>query len=106
MLTLARLVRLAAGIAVGILLAAILLRVLGANPSNDVVSAIHDAGRWLAGPFRDVFSIHDAKLRIVVNWGLAAVVYAAAAAVIAGVLVRGSGVGPLGERRPRPRRLV
>jgi hypothetical protein len=98
-LLLVRLVRLVASIVLAILVVGILLYVLDANPSNTIVAHLHDWGRWLAGPFRDLFSPHDRKLRLAVNWGIAAVVYAIAASVVTRVLEAGSGVGPLGERR-------
>ena len=71
-----------------ILVAGILLVVLGANTSNGLVKAIYDAGKFLAGPFAGLFKPSDAKVRIAVNWGLAAVVWYALARVIAHVLVR------------------
>jgi hypothetical protein len=71
-----------------ILVAGILLVVLGANASNGLVKAIYDAGKFLAGPFAGLFKPSDAKLKIAVNWGLAAVVWYALARVIARVLVR------------------
>ena len=57
MLFLARIVRLVAMIVAGVLVAGILLFVLGANQSNGIVSAVMDAGRWLAGPFDGLFSM-------------------------------------------------
>jgi hypothetical protein len=84
MLLLARLVRTAAGIVCAIIVIAILLVVLGANQSNDIVNWIHDAGSWLAGPFKGLFDLNDAKGSVALNWGLAALVYA----IVAGVIVR------------------
>jgi hypothetical protein len=71
-----------------VIIAAIVLFVLGANSSNGIVSAIHDAGAWLAGPFKGLFSIHNAKLAMAVNWGLAALVYLIVGHLIASLLVR------------------
>jgi hypothetical protein len=73
-------------IAVGVLLV-----VLEANPSNDIVDLILDAARWLVGPFKDFFSIDDRKLEVAVNWGLALLVYVLVGRTIASLL-----------RRPRP----
>ena len=84
MLLLANLVRTVAGVVVAILVIAILLVVLGANQSNDIVNWIHDAGAWLAGPFKSLFSFKDHKLEVAVNWGLAALVYA----IVAGFITR------------------
>ena len=68
-----------------------LLVVLEANPSNDIVEAIHDAAAWLVGPFEDFFSLDDRKLEVAVNWGLALLVYVLVGRTVAGLL-----------RRPRP----
>jgi archaellum component FlaG (FlaF/FlaG flagellin family) len=92
MYTLARVVRLATTIAVALLVAGILIHVLGANTSNGIVSAVNDAAKWLAQPFHNVFSIHNAKTNIAVNWGLAAVVYAVVGGVIATLLARSAAV--------------
>jgi len=94
MLALARLVRLIAGIVFLILAAAIILRVVGANPGNTIVSDIHDAGRWLAGPFKNVFSVKNPKESIALNWGLAAIVYIIVGGLIASMLARLSTRGP------------
>ena len=90
MLLLANIVRTAAAVIVGILVVAIVLVLLGANPHNDIVSAIHDAGSWLAGPFKNLFHISDHKANLAVNWGIAAIVYSLVAAVIVRLL---AGVG-------------
>lgn len=66
----------------------ILLVVLDANPRNDIVEALTDAARWLAGPFHDLFSIDSRKWRIAVNWGLAAIVYSALARLLARLVAR------------------
>ncbi|HVE69304.1 MAG TPA: hypothetical protein VNB64_12055 [Solirubrobacteraceae bacterium] len=85
---LARLVMLVAWIVVGVIVAGILLVVLEANPTNAVVEAVTDAARWLAGPFKDLFTFDNAKTAVAVNWGLAAVVYLVVASVIARLLRR------------------
>lgn len=87
-LGLARIVRALAGLIALIIVVAIVLFVLGANQSNGIVSAIHDAGAWLVGPFKNLFSIHKPKLAMAVNWGLAALVYLIVGHVIASLLVR------------------
>ena len=86
MLLIARIVRLVAGIVVGLIVIGIVLVVLGANESNQIVSWFHDAASWLAQPFKNVFHLKNAKANTAVNWGLAAVVYAAVAAVIVRLL--------------------
>jgi ABC-type Na+ efflux pump permease subunit len=96
MLLIARLVRLVASIVVGLIVIGIVLVVLGANESNQIVSWFHDAASWLAGPFKNVFHLKNAKANTAVNWGLAAAVYALVAAVIVRLLVS---AGVAGRRR-------
>jgi hypothetical protein len=84
----ARIVRLVTSVVVGLLVVAILLVVLEANRDNAIVEALLDAGAWLAGPFDNVFSMDSRKERIAVNYGLAALVYAIAGALIARLLRR------------------
>ena len=86
--TLARVVRTLAGLIALVIVAAIVLFVLGANQSNGIVSAIHDAGQWLVGPFKNLFKIHNAKLAMAVNWGLAALVYLIVGHFIASLFAR------------------
>ena len=88
---LARVIDIAVAVVAVIIAAGVLLVVLEANRSNDIVELIHDAAAWLAGPFEDFFTLDDPKLEVAVNWGLAVLVY---------VLV-GRGVANL-LRRPRP----
>ena len=95
----ARIVRLVATLIAVLIVVAIVLRVLGANPGNSIVSTIHDAARAFVGPFKDIFSIKDAKLAIAVNWGLAAVVYLVVGGLIASLIRRIAPRGlPPGER--------
>jgi len=72
---LARVVRIVVGIVALIIVAGILLFVLKANPTNSVVSTVHDAAHSLVGPFNGMFSFHSANVAIAVNWGIAALVY-------------------------------
>ena len=76
-LAVARLIRAIGAIAAGIIVLAIVLHLLGAKTSNSVVNAIHQAGSWLSQWSHGLFSIHNADLNMVVNWGIAAVVYLA-----------------------------
>lgn len=64
-----------ADILAGIIGLWILLYLLNANPTNDLVAALHDAARWLAGWSYDLFPIDQDWLRVLVNYGIAAVVY-------------------------------
>lgn len=88
LLLVARLIRLVAFVIAAIIVAAILLRVLDANASNQVVKAIHDAGKALVGPFKDLFKISNPKTAIAVNWGIAAALYAIVGSVIASFVAR------------------
>ena len=85
---LARLVQLVVSVVVLIIVAGILLVVLKANPSNSIVSQVHDWARWLAGPFDGIFSFRNARVAIAVNWGIAAVVYLFVGGLIARLIGR------------------
>jgi hypothetical protein len=85
---LARVVHLIVTIVVVIIIAGILLVVLKANPTNSIVSEVHDWARSLAGPFDGIFSFHNANVTIAVNWGIAAVVYLFVGGLIARLLGR------------------
>ena len=95
----ARLIRAIAGIVVAVIVAGILLRLLSANPHNLIVSDIHDAARWLVGPFNNLFSLGSAKASMAVNWGLAAVIYSALGHLVAVLIERRTPRG-LGRMRP------
>ena len=71
-----------------ILIAGILLVVLEANPSNDIVAAVRDAAAFLAGPFAGLFTLDSNKAERALNWGLAAVVWFALGRLIAHLLLR------------------
>jgi hypothetical protein len=101
MLFLARLIRTIAMIIAAIIVAGVLLFVLGANQSNDIVSAVTDVGRWLVGPFDGLFSIDDPKWEMAVNWGIAAAVYAVVGSLIARLIARAAIAGR--ERRAERR---
>jgi hypothetical protein len=81
-------VNFAASVVAGILVVGILLVVFKANRSNQVVDAVLDAGRFLVGPFKDVFSLDSHKATTALNWGIAAVVYWFAGSLIARLLRR------------------
>jgi len=96
--TLARVVRLAAGIVAAIIVGGILLVVLNANQTNDVVSAIHDAARALVGPFDGMFTLDSPDATLALNWGIAALVYLVIGGLIARVVAL---IGIAGLRRRR-----
>jgi hypothetical protein len=87
-IALARLVRTLAGLIALLIAVAIILFLVGANPANAIVRDIHDAAAWFVGPFKSLFSIRDAKLAMLVNWGLAAVLYVVVGGFIASLLAR------------------
>jgi hypothetical protein len=97
---LARVIRTVAGLVALVIVLGIVLFVLSANPHNAIVSDIHDAANWLVGPFRNIFSVKDAKLNLALNWGLAALVYLLVGALLASLAVRGvAGGRGFGRRR-------
>ena len=102
MFTLARVVRLATGVVVVLIIAGILIHVLDANTSNAIVSFFDDVASWLTQPFHGIFSLDDKKAQLAVNWGLAAVVYAIVGSLLARVLARSAMAGRM--RRPWRRR--
>ncbi|GGO80255.1 hypothetical protein GCM10012280_01690 [Wenjunlia tyrosinilytica] len=53
----------------------ILMYVLDANRANDLVSFVRDAANWLAGWSHDLFTMDTDWLRVLLNYGLPAVVY-------------------------------
>jgi hypothetical protein len=89
-MALARAIRLAVGIVVAIIVAAVILRLLDANAGNQIVSAIHDAGASLVGPFSNMFSVSGPKLHMALNWGLAALIYSVVGGFIASFAARGA----------------
>lgn len=84
-----------------IIVLGVILRLLDANSGNVIVSDIHDAGAWLVGPFKDVFSAKGPKLHMALNWGLAALVYAVVGGFIASFVARGALAGSAGRYRRR-----
>ena len=86
--SLARFVILAATVVALILIAGIVLVVLEANRSNDIVQVVRDAASFLAGPFDGLFTLDSNKAEKAVNWGIAAVVWYAIGRLIARMLIR------------------
>ena len=48
---------------------------LNANQANMIVDFVTDVGSFLTRPFAGLFSMDTADQSILVNWGIAAVVY-------------------------------
>lgn len=99
LIAIARLIRLAAAVVAAVIVAAIVLRLAGANPANAIVKDLHDAGQALAGPFKNLFSIKNGKTAMVVNWGLAALVYLVVGGFLASLIAR---MSPRAMRRVGP----
>jgi hypothetical protein len=96
MLTIARIVRLIVALVVLLIIAGIVLKLANANAGNTIVRDVTDAAKWLVGPFKNVFSIKNAKTSVAVNWGLAALVYFIVGGFIASLIARAAprGVHP------------
>src|SRR5215207_538320 len=86
--SIARAVMLLAGTVALILVLGIVLVVLEANRSNDLVQLVRDAAQFLAGSFDGLFTLDSNKAEKAVNWGIAAVVWLALGRLIARLLVR------------------
>jgi hypothetical protein len=86
--SLARAVMLLTGAAALVLILGIVLTVLEANRSNDIVQVVRDAAGILAGPFDDLFKLDSNKGEIAVNWGIAAAVWLLLGRLVTRMLVR------------------
>jgi hypothetical protein len=86
--TLARAVGLITTAIAVLLVLGILVVVLGANRSNDIVSFLRDAASTLAGPLDGLFKLDSNKAEKAVNWGLAAVAWLAIGRIVARLLLR------------------
>jgi membrane-bound ClpP family serine protease len=87
---LARLVDLITAAVVLLIVLGIVLVVLKANPANQIVTWVHDAASFLAGPFDNLFKLRNPRTETAVNWGIAAVVYLIVGRFIARLLRRGA----------------
>jgi hypothetical protein len=99
LIAIARVIRFVAVAVAAVIAAAIVLRLIGANPANWIVSDLHDAGQTLAGPFKNLFSIKNGTTAMAVNWGLAAVVYLVVGGFLSSAIGRAS---PRGVRSVGP----
>jgi hypothetical protein len=71
----AGIIRLVVGLVVLIFALHVLFVVLDANEDNAVVSLVYGLAKTLVLGFGDVFTPHDAVIGVVLNYGLAALVY-------------------------------
>jgi len=86
--SLARAVMLLTGAVALVLILGIVVTLLEANRSNDIVQVVRDAAGILAGPFDDLFKLDSNKAEKAVNWGIAAVVWLALGRLAARLLLR------------------
>ena len=70
-------------VVVGIIVLGIILVVAGANRGNMLVDFFLDIGTWLTTPFHSLFPRYDAEQSVLINWGIAALVYFVIGSVIA-----------------------
>jgi hypothetical protein len=83
-------VRLITSVVVGLVVVGIVLVLLEANRDNAIVDWLVGAGDFLSRPFHGIFQPDGRKAQVAVNWGLAALIYAFAGGLIAGMLRRRS----------------
>ena len=72
-----------AGVIAGIIIVGIVLVLIKANQNNDIVHFILQIGHFFAKPFEDLFPQDNPRQDILVNWGIAAIVYLLVGAIIA-----------------------
>jgi hypothetical protein len=84
----ARVVSLITSVVVGLIVIGIVLVLLDANRDNAIVDWLVGAAHWLVGPLDNVFKPDGHKLRVAVNWGLAALLYSIVGGMIARLLRR------------------
>jgi hypothetical protein len=97
---LGRVVRIVAGLIFLLIAVAILLYDLKANGSNSIVKAIHNGAKFFANPFNDIFNPKGLRTKLTLNWGIAAVVYLVAGAIIAAIIATpGHGMRRVRRRR-------
>jgi hypothetical protein len=77
-----------AGVIAGIIILGIVLVLIKANPNNQIVDFILDVGRFLTTPFHNLFPQDNPRQDILVNWGIAAIVYLIVGALIARLVRR------------------
>jgi hypothetical protein len=62
--------------------------VFKANEDNSIVGTVNDWADWFAWRFRDMFVPKDERVGVLVNYGIAAVVYLIAGRVVSGLIRR------------------
>jgi hypothetical protein len=84
----ARIIAVIADVAALILVAWIVLYVLKANQGNELVGWVHSTANWLSGWSHDIFTPSEGWLRVLLNYGIAAVVYVLIGNALAGRIRR------------------
>lgn len=85
---LAGVVRWAGLIVAVILVLRVLLTVGGANPANGITSFVTSWSDPLAWGFKDLFTPSDGKLRVLVNYGIAAIFWLIVSSILARIIRR------------------
>ncbi len=71
------------GLALAVVLVVhVVLTVGGANPGNPITSTVKGLAEPIALAFKDLFTPADAKLKVIVNFGLAALFWLAVRAIV------------------------
>lgn len=83
---LATVVRWAGLIVAVILVLRVVLTVGGANPSNGITSFVTWCSDPLAWGFKDLFTPSDGKLRVLVNYGIAAIFWLIVSSVVVRII--------------------
>src|SRR5215469_13339073 len=81
--TVASVVRWAGLVVVVVLVLRVLLTVGGANPANGITSFVTSWSDPLAWGFKDLFTPSDGKLRVLVNYGIAAIFWLIVSSILA-----------------------
>jgi hypothetical protein len=74
------------GVIVAIIALAIVLILVGANQNNMIVDVIVTVGDFLTTPFHGMFPQDSTRSDVLVNWGIALLVYLAIGGIIARVV--------------------
>lgn len=81
-----RLVELAAVVIAAIIILHIVFVLIGANGGNTIVHTDAEWASTLAAWFKDLFTLSNAKLEVLVNYGLAALFYLAIGRIVASLV--------------------
>jgi hypothetical protein len=94
MLLIARIVRLAGPVTIAFLVAGIGIHVFDVSTQPGALHFVEHVASTLGSPFDDLFLPSDPKLRLTLNWGLAAVFYGSLASLLAYLFLRADvGIG-------------